>query len=142
MNIRLENKQDFYTVELLTRDAFWGEFEPGCVEHYLAHILRDAPCFIPELDFVAEQDGRVIANVMFSHGSIDSPDGQRHDAITFGPFSVASASIRAAFSICGSCVRRTCCRMRLISSKYCVFMPFPLQPAHGSAPGGSRTWTA
>ena len=31
MNIRLENKQDFYTVELLTRDAFWGEFEPGCV---------------------------------------------------------------------------------------------------------------
>ena len=90
MNIRLENKQDFYTVELLTRDAFWGEFEPGCVEHYLAHILRDAPCFIPELDFVGEQDGRVIANVIFSHGSIDSPDGQRHDAISFGPFSVAS----------------------------------------------------
>ena len=91
MNIRLENKNDFYPVELLTRDAFWGEFEPGCCEHYLAHILRGAPCFIPELDFVTEQDGQLIASIMFSRGSIDRPNGSRIEAITFGPLSVAPA---------------------------------------------------
>lgn len=89
MFIRSENKNDFFAVEMLVRDAFWGLFSPRCVEHYLAHILRDAPCFIPELDLVALQEERLIAQVMYSRGTVTVEDGTVHTAITFGPLAVS-----------------------------------------------------
>ena len=46
-------------MEALTRRAFWNMYEPGCTEHYVAHILRNHEDFVPELDLVAETaDGR------------------------------------------------------------------------------------
>ena len=50
MLIRNETEKDFHEVEELTRKAFWNVYVPGCVEHYLAHILRKHEDFIPELD--------------------------------------------------------------------------------------------
>ncbi|MCL1835131.1 MAG: GNAT family N-acetyltransferase [Oscillospiraceae bacterium] len=60
INIRLETPADYFAVEELTREAFWSFWEPGrviCDEHLLTHLLRSAPSFVPELDFVAELDG-------------------------------------------------------------------------------------
>ena len=54
VKIRNERKEDYRIVEELTRKAFWNMNEPGCNEHYLAHILRGHKDFIPEPDFVAE----------------------------------------------------------------------------------------
>ena len=59
INIRLETPADYFAVEELTREAFWSFWEPGrviCDEHLLTHLLRSAPSFVPELDFVAELD--------------------------------------------------------------------------------------
>jgi len=36
-NIRLEREEDFRDTEVLTREAFWDLYRPGCVEHLLVH---------------------------------------------------------------------------------------------------------
>ena len=58
--IRLEKKEDWRETENLIRESFWNVYRPGCSEHYVMHVLRDDPAFIPELDFVMEQNGRLI----------------------------------------------------------------------------------
>ena len=47
--IRLEEKKDYRDVENLVRESFWNVYRPGCSEHYVIHMLRDDPAFIPEL---------------------------------------------------------------------------------------------
>lgn len=91
--LRLEKEDDWREVELLTREAFWRterieKIGIGCDEHYLAHTLRTAPEFVPELDFVAEVNGRLAGNVMYSKAYVLLPDGSRHDVLNFGPLSV------------------------------------------------------
>ncbi len=54
--IRNERPGDWEAVETLTRRAFYNQYIPGCMEHYLVHIMRGHEDFIPELDFVAELD--------------------------------------------------------------------------------------
>ena len=90
IKIRLETPADYRVVEELTRDAFWinTDNKPFIDEHLLVHNLRKDPCFIPELDFVAETDGKIIGNVMYSHAKITAPDGAETDVLTFGPLSV------------------------------------------------------
>ena len=48
--IRLEEKKDYREVENLVRESFWNVYKPGCAEHYVIHVLRDDPAFVPELD--------------------------------------------------------------------------------------------
>lgn len=88
LKFRPEQPKDNRIVENLTREAFWNNFVPGCDEHYLAHILRDADCFIKELDFVAELDNKIVANIMYSKAKIVYEDGGEYSVITFGPVSV------------------------------------------------------
>ena len=70
MNIRLEQPKDYREVENLTREAFWNVYAPGCVEHFVLHQYRNNPDFIPELDFVMEEDGKIIGHVMYSKAEI------------------------------------------------------------------------
>ena len=39
--IRNETKNDYKEVEKITREAFYNLYIPGCVEHYLVHIMRE-----------------------------------------------------------------------------------------------------
>ena len=63
--IRLEKKEEYRKVENLVREAFWNVYRPGCSEHFVIHVLRDDPASVKELDFVMEQDGRLIGQNMF-----------------------------------------------------------------------------
>lgn len=47
--IRNERSGDWEAVETLTRRAFYNQYIPGCMEHYLVHIMRGHEDFIPEL---------------------------------------------------------------------------------------------
>lgn len=91
--LRLERKEDYHEVEVLTRQAFWKEEHVktcgiGANEHYLTHILRTSTEYIPELDFVAEYNGKIVGNVIYSIAYILRPDGSRHAVLTFGPLAV------------------------------------------------------
>lgn len=93
VTIRLEEEKDYREVELLIREAFWREdriskIGIGCDEHYLAHTSQASKECIPELDFVAEIDGRLVGNVMCSKAHVKLPDGARHNVLNFGPLSV------------------------------------------------------
>ena len=85
--LRLEEPSDHRAVEVLTREAFWGMDAPRCNEHLLVHRLREAGCFVPELDVVAEVDGVVVGNIMYSRARVVG-DGGARDVLTFGPLSV------------------------------------------------------
>lgn len=86
--IRNETEADYKIVEKITRNAFWDVNFPGCNEHYLVHILRGHKDFIPELDLIAELDGRVIGNIMYTKSALVDENGAEKDIITFGPVSI------------------------------------------------------
>ena len=87
--IRQEAESDYRIVEEIHRRAFWNLNVPGCEEHYLAHVLRGHTDFVPELDCVAEVDGRVVANVMYSKSKLMDESGNEREILTFGPIAVA-----------------------------------------------------
>lgn len=86
--LRKETAIDYRIVEELTREAFWNQHVPGCSEHYLLHIMRSCDEFIKELDYVAEIDGKVVANIVYCTAKIKGDSGLYYDVITFGPVSV------------------------------------------------------
>lgn len=89
-NIKLRNETpfDYRIVEDLTREAFWNHHVPGCDEHYLLHIMRNSDSFISELDFVAEIDGIIVGNIVYTKSKVIGDNGEFYDVITFGPLSV------------------------------------------------------
>jgi len=88
MTIRLEQPHDYREVENLTREAFWNVYRPGCTEHFVLNQFRDNPDFIPELDLVMEEDGRIMGHIMFSRAQLVQDDGRRVPSWTFGPISI------------------------------------------------------
>lgn len=88
LTIRNETQVDRRIVEDITRRAFYNIYAPGCVEHYLVHTMRAHPDFIPELDLVAELDGQVIGNVMYTRASLTDEAGAVKEILTFGPVSI------------------------------------------------------
>ena len=88
MIIRNEEAKDFRAVEELTKLAFWNVSMPGCSEHYLAHVLRSHADFILEMDFVAEEDGKIIGNIMYTRSRLIDAEGREKIVLTFGPLSI------------------------------------------------------
>ena len=88
IEIRNETEKDFHEVEELTREAFWNLYFPGCIEHFLVHQMRNHPDFIKELDFIAEYNGKIVGNIMYTKAWLVNENGQEMEIISFGPLSV------------------------------------------------------
>ena len=88
--IRPETEADYRAVEELVRESFWNVYRPGCLEHYVIHVLRNDPAFVKALDVVMEQDGRLIGQNIFLKTHIDADDGRRIDVLTMGPICIAN----------------------------------------------------
>ena len=91
--IRREEETDYQVVERITREAFWKEEKAkekgyGCDEHYLAHVLRQSPDFVPELDLVAEVDGQVVGNIMYTLAKLKLTNATELEVLNFGPLTV------------------------------------------------------
>ncbi|MDY3619140.1 GNAT family N-acetyltransferase [Agathobaculum sp.] len=97
MIIRNEEKRDYKEVEAITRKAFYNLYMPGCVEHYLVHVMREHEDFIPELDFVLELDGRIIGNIMYTKAKLVDENGAEKEILTFGPLCIAPAYQRKGY---------------------------------------------
>jgi predicted N-acetyltransferase YhbS len=87
--IRLEKPRDYAETENLTREAFWNVYRPGCLEHYVLHVLRSDKDFVSELDFVLEKDQKLIGHIMYMRASIKTEDGKTIPIMTFGPISIS-----------------------------------------------------
>jgi predicted N-acetyltransferase YhbS len=88
ITIRKTAPDDYRSVECVIREAFWNLYMPGCDEHYLAHILREHPDYISDMDFVAEVDNKVVGNIMFTRSWVVDEDNNKIETLTFGPFCV------------------------------------------------------
>lgn len=95
--IRKEEQKDWEIVENITREAFYNLYVPGCVEHYLVHIMRKHEDFIPELDFVLERNGQVIGNIMYTKARLFDENGIEKEILTFGPVSILPAYQRMGY---------------------------------------------
>jgi putative acetyltransferase len=91
LTIRNEQKEDYRIVEQLVREAFWNLYVPGCSEHFVLHNLRESSDFIPELDFVAEEEGQIVGQIAYTRGIIKGKGTEDKEVITFGPVSVLPA---------------------------------------------------
>lgn len=88
IEIRPENENDHSETEALTREAFWDVYKPGCDEHLVLHNMRHIPAFIPELDFVAVYQDRIIGHIIYSKAKVIDQNDLAHDVLSMGPVSV------------------------------------------------------
>ncbi len=95
--IRLEREDEQREVENLVRESFWNVYRPGCLEHYVLHLLRNDPAFVSELDFVMEKDGQLIGQNMFMRAVIKADDGRSIPIMTMGPICISNEHKRKGF---------------------------------------------
>ena len=88
IELRREQSSDYSETENVTREAFWNHYSPACSEHYLLHIMRDCPAFVPELDVVAVCDGKIVGNVVYMKSVIRADKGNSYEVLSLGPISV------------------------------------------------------
>ncbi|MDF2512379.1 MAG: putative acetyltransferase [Herbinix sp.] len=88
IKIRHEEEKDYERVEEITRKSFWNLYIPGCIEHYLVHVMRSHKDFLPELDLVIEVDNQIIGNIMYTKTKLIDEFGKEKDILTFGPVSI------------------------------------------------------
>ena len=88
LTLRQEQPGDYETVEQITREAFWNNFQPGCNEHYLVNQVRKHVDFLPELDTVALVNDTIVGNIMYSRATIAGDDGCEYEVLCFGPLTV------------------------------------------------------
>lgn len=89
--IRPETENDYFENESVTREAFWNLYVPGCNEHYLVHLLRNHPDYLPDFSFVAEYQKKIIGNIFYAKSHVINELDQKMDTLTFGPVSVLPA---------------------------------------------------
>ena len=97
ITIRLEKKEEYRDVEYMVRESFWNVYRPGCLEHYVINQLRDDPAFVPELDFVMEEDGKLIGQVIFMRATIKADDGRDIPIMTMGPIGITPERKRMGY---------------------------------------------
>lgn len=95
--IRNETPIDYRETENLVRESFWNVYRPGCLEHFVLHELRESSAFVPELNFVMEQDGKIIGQDLFVHASISADDGRKIPIMTMGPICIANELKRQSY---------------------------------------------
>lgn len=88
ITIRIEKKEEYREVENLVRESFWNVYRPGCVEHYVLNQLSNNPDFVAELDFVMEENGKLIGQNIFMKAEIKSDDGRYTQIMTMGPICI------------------------------------------------------
>ena len=95
--IRNETPADHREVENLVRESFWNVYRPGCLEHFVLHEQRKDPAFVQELNFVMEQEGRIIGQNVFVRAVIAADDGRQIPILTMGPICIANDRKRQGY---------------------------------------------
>lgn len=97
MIIRNETPEDYRAVEEMIKRTFWNLSVPGCDEHYFAHQVRKSEDYIPELDFVIEEDQKIIGHILYVKAKFAAADGTKKQILSFGPFTIEPAYQRRGY---------------------------------------------
>lgn len=91
IEVRRARPEDYIETERVMREAFWNHFVPGCDEHYLLHVMRTCPAFVPELDLVATCEAGIVGGVVCMRSVVEGDDGVAREVLTLGPIGVLPA---------------------------------------------------
>ena len=94
MTLRRIGEGDWKAAEELTRRAFYNIYEPGCVEHYLVHLMPEHEDFLPAPSLVAEEAGRLVGLILYTRSWLVDETGRSLEIATFGPIAVDVAMQR------------------------------------------------
>lgn len=97
MIIRKEEEKDYFEVENLVREAFWNVYRPGCFEHYVLHNFRNKDNFVKDLDYIIEDDGKIVAQIMYAMAKITTDDGHIIPLLVLGPVGVLPSLQRKGY---------------------------------------------
>ncbi|MCQ2592687.1 MAG: N-acetyltransferase [Treponema sp.] len=89
IEIRKESEKEYFETEKMVREAFWNKYQPGCNEHYMVHIMRKNPAWLPELSRIALVDGKIAGVIMYFKSKIMQADGKEVQIASFGPLCVS-----------------------------------------------------
>ena len=79
--VRQTTEADYSAVYDLIKTAFeTAEHKDGTEQDY-AVDLRNGMGYLPELDLVAEVDGKLAGHIMFTKTYVTLPDGSKHDTL-------------------------------------------------------------
>ena len=73
---RLETPSDYDATEMLTRDAFWNVYQPGCDEHFIVHRMRGNPAVVEHLNYVCLDGGVICGHIFYTRTKVVSDDGR------------------------------------------------------------------
>lgn len=97
--IRNELNSEERAVEELVRDSFWNVYRPGCLEHYVLHVMRLSLGFYKELNYVMYLDDVLIGQVVFHKAELILKDGSTKEIATFGPIAIHNDYKRKKFGM-------------------------------------------
>ena len=87
-HIRPETPADFPEIYSLIQTAFETAKVKDGDEQDFTDRLRASEGYIPELGLVAEQDGKLIGQILFTRTFVERPDGSRFETLLLAPLSV------------------------------------------------------
>lgn len=88
LRIQQTNQKDFRLTEIITREAFWNLFKPGCDEHLVLHNQRKSNSYISDLDLVAQFQNKIIGHCIITKAKVIDIQNKEHQVLCVGPFSV------------------------------------------------------
>lgn len=86
--VRQITEADYTTVYKLIKTAFETAEHRDGDEQDFAVNLRNGDNYIPELDLVAERDGKLLGHIMFTKTYVTKPDGSRYNTLMVAPLAV------------------------------------------------------
>jgi len=92
--IHQANETDYEETENLTREAFWDVYKPGCDEHLILHKMRCIPAFVPDLDLVICENGKIVGSIIYSKATVINNEKREFEVLCLGPISVLPSKQR------------------------------------------------
>lgn len=86
--VRQITEADYSTVYDLIQTAFETAEHRDGDEQDFAVGLRNGENYIPELDLVAELDGKPVGHIMLTKTDVTKPDGDKYETLLVAPLSV------------------------------------------------------
>ncbi len=88
MTIRKPTEADYHEVESVIRESFWNVYREGAIEHYVLHNMRQDKDFVPELEYVCEENKSIVAAIAYMLSDIKADDGKDKKILLLGPVGV------------------------------------------------------